>query len=58
VRSLRCRQRQQRDRLGIGLSISRAVIAAHDGRLWAENNPDRGATFYFAVRVGQSNPDN
>ena len=42
VRSLRCRQRQQRDRLGIGLSISRAVIAAHDGRLWAEINPGPG----------------
>jgi signal transduction histidine kinase len=38
--------------LGMGLSISRSIIDAHGGRLWAENNPDRGATFYFTVPVG------
>jgi C4-dicarboxylate-specific signal transduction histidine kinase len=32
--------------LGLGLSISRAIIAAHGGRLWAENNPDGGATVH------------
>src|SRR5262249_29395291 len=32
--------------LGLGLSISRAIVAAHGGRLWAENNPDRGATLH------------
>ena len=35
--------------LGIGLSISRTIIEAHGGRIWAENNPDRGATFHFAL---------
>ena len=37
--------------LGIGLSISRAIIEAHGGQLWAENNADRGATFHFTLPV-------
>jgi len=37
------------DGLGVGLSICRAIIQNHEGRLWAENNPDGGATFHFAL---------
>ncbi|HJU62701.1 MAG TPA: PAS domain S-box protein [Candidatus Binatia bacterium] len=39
----------KRDGLGMGLSISRSIIDAHGGRLWAGNNPDRGATFYCTL---------
>ena len=34
---------------GMGLSISRRIIEAHGGRLWATANPTRGATFHFAL---------
>ena len=37
--------------LGMGLSICRSIINSHHGRLWAENNPDRGATLYFSLPV-------
>ena len=33
------------DGLGLGLAISRSIVVAHHGRIQAENNADRGATF-------------
>ena len=34
---------------GLGLSICREIIAAHKGRIWAENNPSGGAIFNFTL---------
>jgi signal transduction histidine kinase len=35
---------------GLGLFISKAIVEAHGGRMWAQNNPDGpGATFWFTL---------
>lgn len=34
---------------GLGLSICRHIISDHNGNIWAENNPDGGATFRFKL---------
>ena len=35
--------------MGLGLAVCRTIISAHGGRLWATNNPERGATFQFTL---------
>jgi hypothetical protein len=39
--------------VGMGLAISRSIIEAHAGRLWAEANKPRGAAFRFTLPTGQ-----
>ena len=35
----------------MGLAITRGLLAAESGRVWAENHPDGGAVFIMAIPV-------
>ncbi len=40
--------------MGIGLSICRSIIEAHDGKIWARRNDARGSTFQFTLPVANT----
>jgi signal transduction histidine kinase len=41
----------KKEGMGLGLSICRTIINAHQGEIWATNNSDHGATFHFTLPI-------
>jgi signal transduction histidine kinase len=39
--------------MGIGLAISRSIVEAHSGRIWADPNAGGGAAFHFTLPAAQ-----
>jgi two-component system sensor kinase FixL len=46
----------KKEGMGLGLSISGAIIEVHGGRIWGENNPDGGAAFHFTLPAQERTP--
>jgi signal transduction histidine kinase len=44
---------QSHDGTGLDLFISKNIIEAHGGKIWAENNPEGGAIFSFTPLINK-----
>lgn len=44
------------DSMGLGLSIARRLVAAHEGKIWVESNPGSGSRFIFLLPIKEAAP--
>jgi two-component system sensor histidine kinase KdpD len=42
---------------GLGLTICKAIVEAHEGQIWASNRPEGGASFYFTLPIDRIPPE-
>ena len=48
--------RERREGIGLGLYITRALVEAHGGRIWAQSELGQGSTFSFSMPVADHGP--
>jgi CheY-like chemotaxis protein len=49
-------KKKERRGIGLGLSICKAIVEAHEGKIWAESTPGAGTTMFFTVPASAQPP--